>query len=297
MKKLNKKTLTLFGCIALSTVLLFSCKKPTDSPSATPEEPASEEKANEDPVPTYTVIAPEGLEDTVTIDEEAKTITLAPATNKQKYKISGEFEGQIINKTKGTVIVLSNAKLTNTQGKAAIFGEDDTEISADKDTQNTITVTGTADKTYGVGAVQCGIKKNYKDLEIGGSGSLTITCENGHGVKADDIKLKGSGTFVFDGGAKNSAINCNVFLVKEEKTFTATLKDSENGIKADKSITINSGTFNFENLTTALKTDKTENYDPTDPNATTEHFISISTSVNINFTNCSKNFDSDVEPI
>lgn len=269
MKKLSRKALALFGCIAFTALLLNSCKKPTDAGADTQ-------------LPAYTVTAPEGLESTVTIDETAKTITLAPTAEDQEYKISGEFEGQIINKTKGTVIILSNAKLKNTQGKAAIFGELKTEIKAEKDTVNTITVTGEADEAYGAGAVQCGIKGDWKKIEIGGSGSCTITCENAHGVKAGDVELKGSGTFVFDGGDDSSAINCNVFTVAEEKTFTATFKDSKNGIKADKTITIASGTFKFENIKkAAMKTDTSKD----DKDGVIDHYIHLDGG-SFTFTNC-----------
>lgn len=148
------------------------------------------------------------------------------------------------------MIILKNANLKNTEGKAAIYGKLKTEIKAEKDTTNTITVTGAADATYGKAALLC-----EKAIEIGGAGSVTISCENGHGVKGSKVELKGSGTFVF-GPAKDSAINCNDFEVKAEKTFTATLKDAKNGIKADNTISIASGTFKFENIKkVALKTD------------------------------------------
>ena len=279
MKKLFGKNFVLFTCLA-AALFLFSC---SDSPAAeetpqTPDTPATPE------TPAYTIIAPEGYENTITIDEEAGTITLEPADEKIEYTITGEFEGQIINKTKGTVLILDNANLTNKNGKAVIYGELKTEIKFEKDSTNTIAVTGTADKTYGKAAVLC-----EERIEIGGSGSCTITCENGHGVKGDEVELKGSGNYVF-GPVKDSAINCNDFEVKADKSFTATLKDSKNGIKADNTISIASGTFKFENITkVALKTDTSAD---DIEGKTKEHKITLKGGV-FTFTKCGTKYSTE----
>ena len=237
MKKIFGKALTILMCAALAMTFL-ACKDGPKTPEEIPESPA------------YTITAPEGQGATIKISEDGKTITLEPEADGIEYTITGDFEGQIINKRKGTVIVLNNANLKNTEGKAAIYGELKTEIECEQNSTNTITVTGEADKTYGKAAVLC-----EKAIEIGGAGSCTISCENGHGVKGKDVELKGKGNYVF-GPAKDSAINCNDFEVKADKTFTATFKDAKNGIKADNTISIKSGTFIFENITkVALKTD------------------------------------------
>ena len=237
MKKIFGKALIILMCAALAMTFL-ACKDGPKTPEEIPESPA------------YTITAPEGQGATIKISEDGKTITLEPEADGIEYTITGDFEGQIINKRKGTVIVLNNANLKNTEGKAAIYGELKTEIECEQNSTNTITVTGEADKTYGKAAVLC-----EKAIEIGGAGSCTISCENGHGVKGKDVELKGKGNYVF-GPAKDSAINCNDFEVKADKTFTATFKDAKNGIKADNTISIKSGTFIFENITkVALKTD------------------------------------------
>ena len=237
MKKIFGKALTILMCAALAMTFL-ACKDGPKTPEEIPESPA------------YTITAPEGQGATIKISEDGKTITLEPEADGIEYTITGDFEGQIINKRKGTVIVLNNVNLKNTEGKAAIYGELKTEIECEQNSTNTITVTGEADKTYGKAAVLC-----EKAIEIGGAGTCTISCENGHGVKGKDVELKGKGNYVF-GPAKDSAINCNDFEVKADKTFTATFKDAKNGIKADNTISIKSGTFIFENITkVALKTD------------------------------------------
>ncbi len=272
MMKIFGKKFVLFTCMA-AALFLLSCG---DKPAAeeTPETPA------------YTITAPDGKEGTITISEDGKTITLQPEETDVEYKITGEFEGQIINKTKGTIITLNNAKLKNTEGKAVIYGELKTEIKIKKDSTNTITVTGQADETYGKAAVLC-----EKAIEIGGSGACTISCENGHGVKGSKIELKGSGTYTFDGGDDSSGLNCNSFTVKQDeekpRTFTAIFKDSKNGIKADETIEIGAGTFDFKNITgTALKTDKKDKKgaEPAD------HYIHL-TGGTFTFTDCAAKYE------
>ena len=272
MKKIFGKKFVLFTCMAVA-LFLFSCG----------DKPAAEETPD---TPAYTITAQEGYADSIKIDETAGTITLEPADEKIEYTITGEFEGQIINKTKGTVITLDNAKLKNTNGKAAIYGEAKIELKFKKDSTNTITVTGTADETYGKAAVLC-----EKAIEIGGSGACTISCENGHGVKGSKIELKGSGNYTFDGGDDSSGLNCNSFTVEQDeekpRTFTAIFKDSKNGIKADETIEIECGTFEFKNITgTALKTDKKdkEGAEPAD------HFIHL-TGGTFTFTDCAAKYE------
>ena len=276
MKKIFGKALTILMCAALAMTFL-ACKDGPKTPEEIPESPA------------YTITAPEGQGATIKISEDGKTITLEPEADGIEYTITGDFEGQIINKRKGTVIVLNNANLKNTEGKAAIYGELKTEIECEQNSTNTITVTGEADKTYGKAAVLC-----EKAIEIGGAGTCTISCENGHGVKASKIELKGSGNYTFDGGDDSSGINCNSFTVEQDeenpRTFTAIFKDSKNGIKADETISIASGTFKFENITkVALKTDTSA-----DDNVgeTKEHKITLEGGA-FTFTNCKKSYSTE----
>lgn len=295
MKKFLRKNLILFA-ILTAALFLFSCgdKPNVEEPAASQEEnkeEAPKDSTEEDPKPAYTITAQEGYENTITVDEAAGTITLAPAVEGIEYTITGEFEGQIINKTKGTVITLNNANLKNTEGKAAIYGEAKIELKFKKDSTNTITVTGTDNTVYEEGkpdfskaAVLC-----EKAIEIGGSGSCTISCENGHGVKGSKVELKGSGSYVF-GPAKDSAINCNDFEVKADRTFTATLKNAKNGIKADNTISIASGTFKFDTIKkTALKTDTSAD---DSEGETKEHKITLEGGT-FTFTNCGSKYSTE----
>ena len=275
MKKIFGKKFALFTCMA-AALFLFSCgdKSAAEETPETPETPAEQEPAEgeETPdTPAYTITAPDGKEGTITISEDGKTITLQPEETDVEYTITGEFEGQIINKTEGTVIILKNANLKNSEGKPVILGELKTEIKSEKETENTISATGIGENDKW-GALHC-----EKGLKIGGSGKCTISNENAHGVKASKVELKGSGNFTFDGGDDSSGINCNKFTVENDKngnprTFTAIFKDSKNGIKADETIEIECGTFEFKNITgTALKTDKKDN-EGAEPK---DHFIHL----------------------
>ena len=296
MKKIFKKSSILLVLATLSFIF-FGCQHKADDTKNisdnNTENNTNEDNANETvtiTVGNLTITTLKAYENTVTKDEAAKTITFEPAEEKVEYTLSGSFEGQIINKTKNTVFILSGVSLSNTTGISAIYGEIKTEIKAEKDTENTITVTGpekapdaTKDPSSEA-AVFCD-----KAIEIGGSGKLTVSCEYGHGVKASKIELKGSGTYTFDGGSDSSAANCNEFVVEAEKTFTANFKDSKNGIKADETITIASGTFNFENITkVALKTDK----DKDDPEK--DHFIQLDGG-KFTFTNCKKTYETETD--
>ena len=186
------------------------------------------------------------MDKTVTISRNK--IIISPAQEGLTYTISGYFNGQVINRTKNTVIKLDNAYLENKNGEPALFGEAKTEVSAAKDSENWIVSSGKSDSK--TATIQC--KKN---LVIGGSGILYVAGNVFHGVKADDVKVKGSGTLYFQGSKKGAALNCTSLTVENDKTFKAYFVNSKNGIKADSTITINSGNFYFYNNETALKTD------------------------------------------
>ena len=189
-------------------------------------------------------------------------ITISPKREEVVYTITGYFNGQIINKTKNTVIKLKNAYIENTNGQPAIYSEVKFELSASQGTSNYIVSSGKNDSK--VGAVHC-----KKDLSIGGSGSLYITGNVYHAVKADDIKMKGSGNYYLQGTSKGSSINSRSFTVEDEKTFSCYLLNSKNGIKADNTIEISSGNLYFYNNKVALKTDTSKD------DSSAPHFIKL----------------------
>ena len=204
----------------------------------------------------------------ITVTPQDKTVTVtkdkivfAPKKEGVEYTISGYFNGQIVNKTKNTVLKLKGAYLENTAGEAAVYGEAKTEISTAKDTVNYIVSSGT-------NASKVAALHGKKNLELGGSGTLYVAGGVYHGVKGDDVKLKGSGTFYLQGSSKGSALNCRSLVVEKDKAFTAYLVNSKNGVKADNTISVASGTFCLYNLGTAFKTD-TKSEAPTAPHGIT----------------------------
>ncbi len=199
------------------------------------------------------------MDSAVTIKKN--TVVIAPKKEGAVYTLSGYFNGQVINKTKNTELKLSNVYLENTRGEAALYGELKTEISSASGTTNYIVSSGSSkEKTA---AVQC-----KKDITLGGSGTLYVIGSVYHGMKGDDIKIKGSGTQYLQGTKKGAALNCESLTVEPEKTFKAWFVGSKNGIKADSEITISSGNFYLYNNETALKTDKKKDA-PAEPHAIT----------------------------
>ena len=176
-----------------------------------------------------------------------RTVTITPKTEGETYTLSGYFNGQIINRTKNTILKLNGTYLENSNGEPAIFSEAKIEISSAKGTVNYLISSGRNESK--TAALQC--KKN---LVIGGSGTTCILGNVYHAVKADEVKLKGSGTFYAQGTKKGAAINCQSLTVEKEKTFTAYLINSKNGVKADGTINIQSGEFYLSNLETGFKT-------------------------------------------
>lgn len=176
-----------------------------------------------------------------------RTVTITPKTEGETYTLSGYFNGQIINRTKNTILKLNGAYLENTNGEPAIFSEAKIEISSAKGTVNYLISSGRNESK--TAALQC--KKN---LVIGGSGTTCILGNVYHAVKADEIKLKGSGVFYAQGTKKGASINCQSLTVEKDKTFTAYLINSKNGVKADGTINIQSGEFYLSNLETGFKT-------------------------------------------
>ncbi|MCQ2591914.1 MAG: carbohydrate-binding domain-containing protein [Treponema sp.] len=172
-----------------------------------------------------------------------------------EFVISGYFNGQIINTTKNAKLTLNNAFIENTSGNPAILGQQKTLISLAKDTTNYLITKGGESSKNGVITCYDSVADKSKNMELGGSGTAYIFAETGHGIKADDAEFKGSGTYNIIGNSDSSAVNCNTFTIKADKSVVLNLKDAKNGIKADKNITIASGTVNISNATTGLKTD------------------------------------------
>ncbi len=226
--------------------------------------------------------ARKSFSDTVTLTPKDHSVTiskgkiiLAPKKEGSVYTVSGYFNGQIVNKTKNTVIKLNNAFIENSSGGTAIYGEAKTEVSSVNGTVNYVVSSGKSpDKTA---ALYC--KKN---VEIGGGGTIHFVGNVCHAVKGDDVKLKGSGVLYFQGTNEGSGINCENLIVEKEKSFKAYFLNSKNGIKADCTIDVSSGNFFFTGNKTALKTD-TKKDDPKSQHSITLSGGTISLSANETF--------------
>ena len=184
-----------------------------------------------------------------TVKKSGKNIVITAKGEGETYIISGYFDGQIITRTKNTILKLNGAYLENTSGKPAVFADAKVEISSANGTVNCIASRGKS--TEKPGALHC-----RKNLVLGGSGTLYISGGVYHGIKCDDAKIKGSGVLFARGTASGAALNCQTLTVEKDKSFTAHFVDSKNGIKADEAITVNSGTFYITGTETALKTNK-----------------------------------------
>ena len=173
-------------------------------------------------------------------------ITLSPRQENTIYTISGYFNGQIIVKTKNTILKLDNAFLENTSGKPAIKANAKTELSSAKDSTNYIVTSG---RNFSkIGAISAD-----RSLVLGGGGTLYVKSMVAHAIEAEGVKIKGSGNFYFEGTEKGSALNCDSLEVEKDKNFTAYFLNSKNGIKADKHIKVESGNFHLYNNFTAIK--------------------------------------------
>ncbi len=228
---------TIFFLLA---ALLISCVQKNENAAIFINADASRENYGE-----FSILP----EDFVKID--SKKIEISPQDENQTYTISGYFNGQIVVTTKNTTLKLKNAFLENTSGKPALKCSSKTEISSAEKSENFIVSSGR-------GFARNSALSAEKSLVIGGSGSLKIAGFMCHGIEAGDVKIKGRGNLFVQGTKKGSALNCDSLEVESDKTFCAYFLNSKNGIKADKSILVNSGNFFLFDNETALKIDSSK---------------------------------------
>lgn len=167
---------------------------------------------------------------------EKNTIIIAPLQENQTYTLTGYFNGQIISKTKNTILKLQNVFLENKREKPALKATEKAEISAVGGTKNYI-------RSWGRGFAKNAALQARKSLVIGGSGILFVQGDLCHGVEADKLKIKGSGDFYIQGTKRGSAIRCKELTVEDDKSFKLWLLNSKNAVKSDDEITIKSGNF------------------------------------------------------
>ena len=236
-----KKILICFS--AATALVLFACAQTVQNYRITINSDSAKSEYGD-----QLVIVP--MDETVSI--KGNTIILAPPKENVTYTFSGYYNGQIISKTKNTVIRLKDAYIENKANKPAILANSKVEISAAKNSTSYIT-------TSGRGYNRSAAIKSKRGLLIAGGGTLYVNGKHSHGVEAEDLKIKGSGTYYISGTKNGSALSCETLVVDPEKNFTAYLINSKNGIKADKTIDIASGTYYLYDNDTALKTNTLKN--------------------------------------
>ena len=193
------------------------------------------------------VISP--MDDGVKVSKD--TIILSPVEEGVEYTFSGYFCGQIVNTTKGTIIKLKDVYIENKDAKPAITSEAKLEISVAKGSENYIVSRG---RSYSRNAAL----RSKRALVLGGGGNLYVKGKIWHGAEAEDMKIKGSGNFYFEGTRKGSALKCDSLSVEEGKGFCAYFMNSKNGIKAERTVNLASGNFYFYNDGTGIKTATSE---------------------------------------
>ena len=175
-------------------------------------------------------------------------ITISPQDENTTYTLSGYFDGQIVVSTKNTVLKLNNAYLENTSGKPALRSKAKIEVSSTGGSTNYIV-------SRGRGWAKNAALLSLDGLVLGGSGTLYINGKICHGIEAENVKIKGTGTLYVQGTKRGSALCCDNFTVEADKSFSAYFLNAKNGIKADEVMTIASGNFYLYNNEIALKTD------------------------------------------
>lgn len=220
--------------------------------------------------------AKSGYGSSLTITDENGNAKTAPTTASKyilessaanpEFTLTGYFNGQIVvTKDKfpnlgekvEPVIILSNAYIENTNGEPAIKGDFKFEIKAEKETTNYVISDGKRENKYG--AIHCekttATGSDLKSIVLGGKGTCYIIGNVYHGIKGKNIEFKGSGNYSITGSEKGSCINCKDFSIEADKEVTLNLSDAKNGIKADNTISILSGTLNLKKLEVGFKTD------------------------------------------
>ena len=200
---------------------------------------------------------------------DGSTVTI---TEEGVYVLSGEFTGQVIVEADDAAkvqIVLDDAKITNANSAAIYVKQADKVFLTLADgSTNTLTTTGTytADGETNIDAVVF----SKDDLCVQGSGSLTITAEEGNGITSkDDLKVTGGtinidvaghalegkdsvriadGTFELTSGkdgihASNEEDETKGYVYIAGGTFK--INAADDGIHAITTLTLNAGTFDI----------------------------------------------------
>lgn len=207
----------------------------------------------------------------VTVEEGTVTITEAGT-----YLLTGTFDGQIVVKAGSddkVQLVLDGVTLTNSKSAAIYVQEaDKVFLTLKEGSKNTVSSSAAfTDADAETGDKVDAVIFSKEDLVINGSGALTVTSDNGHGiVSKDDLKVTG-GTLkitakkkglvgkdsvrVHDGKITITAEDDGIHTSNDEdedKGFvyieggTFTISSGDDGIHAEKALTITGGNIDIQ---------------------------------------------------
>lgn len=236
--------LALAGCSTINNSVSKSSTaagtSPSDSPSSTAAETSWSEVNSPVSVPETSSAPSIDVEGDFSIETSdgtfAKEGNVYKITAAGTYTLSGELEGQILieaGEDDEIVLELNGAAITYGQDSPIkVITADKVEISAKKGTSNTVTDTRSAKQV---------------DSETQGEGAINARC---------DLKLKGTGTLVVDGGY-NNGIHTTKDLTIQKQTLYVTAVN--NALKGKDSITMVSGDVTaISKSGNGLKTDSTD---------------------------------------
>ncbi|MCI2058056.1 MAG: carbohydrate-binding domain-containing protein [Oscillibacter sp.] len=189
----------------------------------------------------------------VTVSGDTVTVT-AEGT----YLLTGSLSsGQIVVDAADSAkihLVLDNASVACTGGAALyIKSADKVFVTLAADSENTLSSAGAFDQSDGVKVDGAVFAKS--DLTLNGSGSLAVTCAEGHGiVSKDDLKFTG-GTYTVTAALQGLSGKDSVRIA--DGTFSVTAQTdaihSENTEDADKGfVFISGGTFTLTSKTDGI---------------------------------------------
>ncbi len=231
MKHYYSKLLVVLLALSLTVVMTACGAKTTGSEAGQTTPTGATEDAS--PSSTNTDMFTErdldpSYDEATTIDlskESGSTVTIKDAGT---YVLTGTYDGQIVVKAADedkVQLVLDGVTLTNSES-AAIYVQsaDKVFLTLAEGSKNTITSTASfdsADAETGDNVDAAIYSKD--DLVVNGSGSLTVTSQNGHGiVSKDDLKVTG-GVLTID--AKNKGLVGKDSVRIHDGTITVTAGD------------------------------------------------------------------------
>jgi len=236
-------TVTIYSLLALAGCGQSTTNTP--EPTTLPQEteaptPTNAPDSESTPIPTKTSVSGEewksnlGTIDLSNLRVSGTGITVDGATIRitggGDFTVTGTLEnGKIVISTTDRVkLRLSNASIS-CKYDSAIFVEkaDKAFITMEKGTTNTISSTGTEEAAI----------YSKDDLEIKGSGTLTVTSQLSHGIKAsDDLNIE-NGTLIINASKDGIHTNETCDISGGSITITA----SKDGIESEENLIIRGG--------------------------------------------------------